>query len=147
MEEQKMKTIAYNPQREIITALLVLFISFSVLTSVKAQDDSLLTISRESILAMNIKNAPELTNVNLDEENTSDNFLVMRIESWMDNGSFWNSDVDEETIVTILAAKIAEWMSNKSFWSFDSNTLTDTGELALGRKEEIARGTAKTSGN
>jgi len=96
---------------------------------------------------MNIKNAPELENANIAEENSNDNFLVMKIESWMDNGSFWNSDVDEETIVTLLAAKIAGWMSNNSFWSLDSNTLTDNSDLALGRKEEIVRVAGKTSGN
>ena len=132
-----MKTLAYNPQREILTTLMTLILSFCLLTAVKAQGNPNLQAVSDGKNAMIEGKAFKLTNANLIEEDTIDNFLEMKIKSWIGDGSYWNKDADEETIVSKLASKIARWMSDGSFWSLDSNEETVFDEFALSNKDEM----------
>jgi hypothetical protein len=137
MEDKKMKTIAYNPQREIVTALFVLLISFTLLTAARAQEIPKLTIGSQNVFTMVEEKALIFTNSDSTEKNAINNFLVMRIKSWIGDGSYWNKEVDEETIVRKLADNIVKWMSDGSFWGLDSNEETGIEEFALSNKDEM----------
>jgi len=134
-----MKTIAYNPQREILTALLTLILSFSLLIAVKAQGNSDLNAGVNGQTAMNELKTIIVTNSDLTEKEATENFLAEKIESWLKNGSYWDKSSEEATIVNELAGKIERWMSDGSFWCLNKNTQTDIDQLALSNKSEMNR--------
>jgi hypothetical protein len=138
MEDNKMKTIAYNPQKEIFTALLILMLSFCLLTAVKAQGNSVPTLVNEVKTEFNEDETFKKSSKDLTENEISDNYLVMKIESWIKNASYWSKS-SEETVENQLADKIKRWMSNGSFWSPDKNMETDIDQLALLNKSEMSR--------
>jgi DNA phosphorothioation-dependent restriction protein DptG len=140
MEDNKMKTIAYNPQREIITALLALFISFTLLTTTRAQGNP---DNKEGVeYKAGTKNENGLITAEkvMTESDSVDNFLAVKIESWINSGSYWAESSDEETVENQLADQLADkietWMKDGSFWSLGSDNKTEIDELVLSEKEQ-----------
>jgi len=132
-----MKTITYNPQREIITALLVLFISFTLMTALRAQPYPENRAWRENKTVPIAENALISVDKVMTETRSIENYLTLKIGSWINSGSYWNSGIDEETTDNKLAYKIKKWMSDGSFWSPKINRETDIDELALSKKEQL----------
>lgn len=147
MEDNKMKTIAHDSQREIITALLVLLISFTVLTAVKAQgdQDSYEGIINESVLHNKISNIAEDKMVS--EISAAESYLTEKIKSWISEGSYWDRDTYEGTHETEFAYKIKEWMLDGSFWSSVSGPGKNDDDITLYEKEKIFRDLMAEDGN
>lgn len=134
MEDNEMKTTTYNPQREIITAILVLIILTTVLTVVKAQGPSSQFEGSGVRSGLNDKMAVKSTNISSTDKMTNDYGLAMKIKSWMTSGTYWDTDAEEETPARELAQTVAKWMSNGSFWSTSIKEM-EREELALSKKD------------
>jgi hypothetical protein len=131
-----MKTIAYNPEREVITAILVLIISFSIITACRAQVFSTQSTGTGPKAALNSEKSMKTS----DTENAAvENNLAIKIKSWMNSGTYWdkNDDVEEPT-VSELAHTISKWMSDGSFWSSNSKKEIEADELASTDNQESA---------
>jgi hypothetical protein len=134
MEDNKMKTTTYNPQREIITTILVMIILTIVLTAAKAQGPSSQFEGSGAKSGRNDEKAVKSLNITSTEKVTSDNCLALKIKSWMNSGTYWDTDTEEETPVRELAHTVAKWMSNGSYWS-TSNKQMELEELMLSKKD------------
>lgn len=145
MEDNEMKTIAYNPQREILTILLTLILSFSLLTTLKAQGNSNPPSGSDVKTTMNEVKAVNLPNTSLTENETGTNLLGMKIKWWMDSGSYWDRTSDVESIIGELTYNIKKWLSDGSFWSPNSNNGKDIDQSALADKDELTYDALYTS--
>ncbi len=130
-----MKTITYNPEREIVTALLALILSFSVLTTVKAQGNPGTQPTNETGKGINESNAVMPIFNDEAPTQTSEKLLILKIEYWMNNSSYWDNSSEKEFIIDNLASDIKEWMANGSFWSPDTEVINDADKQAMSQKE------------
>jgi len=137
MEDKKMKTITYNPHREIMTAIFVLIISFTALTTVRAQGTLVRSNGKSLMASLSKEKTVKSADISLAKYTASDNSLAMKIKSWMNTGSYWNRTDDEVTIVSQLAQTFVSWMSNGSYWSTSLRKEIERDDLALAPKEEM----------
>ena len=106
-----MKTTIYNLQKGIITTSLVLIISSFGFATTKVHETTNIAKSNNSgTLAAN-NDAVSSSTV---EANKSD--LSERIEEWMSDGSYWETDNSAVTTEKDLASEIESWMANGSYW-------------------------------
>lgn len=127
-----METTIYNPQREIVTATLILMHSIMVLTAVRAQGLSNQSGGKDTKTVWSDEKAIKSTDIGLPESAANSNSLVVKIKSWMNSGSYWDNDAEEGTTVSNLAHPIAKWMSEGSFWSNTGDM--EQQELRLSKK-------------
>lgn len=138
MEDKKMRTITYNTEREVITAILILIFSFMVLTVGKAQ--GLRDLSVESTLKADQNHGKAIRTTDIGSENAeNDHSLEVRIKTWMYEGSFWDNTAEEKPIASKLAQTISNWMSNGSFWSATDKNETEDESVAVSGKHESPR--------
>jgi hypothetical protein len=136
MEDDKMKAITYNPEREVITTILVLIISFAIITACRAQVLSTQSTDSGPKIGLNDEKAMKSAANIVTESVTRDNNLAVKIKSWMNSGSYWDSNNEEETPVIELAQKIEKWMSDGSFWSTNSKKEIEGDEFAMSDNQE-----------
>ena len=134
MEDNKMKTTTYNPQREIITTILVMIILTIFLTAAKAQGPSSRFEGSEAGSGRNDEKAVKSAIISSTEKVTSDNSLAEKIKFWMNSGTYWDTDTEEATPARELAQTIAKWMSNGSFWSTSKKEM-EREDLVLSKKD------------
>jgi hypothetical protein len=111
-----MKTTIYNLQKGIITAILVLVISSFGFATTKVHETTSVTNSNNSETLTVNNDAVSSATV---EANKSD--LSERIEDWMSDGSYWETDNSAVTTEKDLAFEIESWMANGSYWKSDRN--------------------------
>jgi hypothetical protein len=133
-----MKAITYNPQREVLTAILLLILSMAVLTSVKAQRSTTHSYPKGPKTVLSEEKA--VKPADLAEKTTRNNGLALKVKSWISNGSYWDRNGDEEPILSKLAQTITNWISNGSYWSSTISKEMENEELALSNKAEMNRG-------
>lgn len=127
-----METTIYNPQREIVTATLILMLSIMVLTAIRAQGLSNQLEGKDTKTVWSDEKAIKSTDIGLPESAANSNSLAVKIKSWMNSGSYRDNDAEEGTTVSILAHTIAKWMSEGSFWSNTGDM--EQQELRLSKK-------------
>jgi hypothetical protein len=119
LKEKKMKTIIYNFQKAIFSAVLVLIITSVGSAAAQARETpALLAHNNSATLVVNM----EAVNSNAAlpaepsaEANVKD--LSQRIENWMSDGSYWGAENSSEMAEQELEGNIESWMANGSYWS------------------------------
>ncbi len=132
-----MKTIAYDPQREIITALLVLLISFTVLTTVRAQGEQVNYEGMKNESIPHNKNAKPSADKIVIESSAAQVDLTDKIKSWISEGSYWSKDAPKNSTEAELSYRIKKWMTNGSYWSSFDTRGNDTQAIASYEREKL----------
>jgi hypothetical protein len=124
-----MKTIAYNPEKEIMTAITVLIISIAVLTTAKAQDNQTFVALKkynEGLVYHKINNSNFNNSYEILEEEAP-----LAVEAWMNSNTFWGATQFNETAEAEPALAVENWMNSNSFWGTTSVTETIEAEPML----------------
>ena len=130
-----MKTTTYNPQIEVVTAIMILILSLTVLTTVKAQGLPSPSKANDSCLVMIDNKTNNSLNTGSAETSEIESTLSQKIKSWMSTGSYFDDANDSEMITEELATTISYWMSNGAFWGTPNENDVYENGLALSGKE------------
>jgi hypothetical protein len=114
-----MKTMIYNLQKVMISAIFVLIISSVGSAAAQAHETPVLIADNNSEAILVINEANNSTSGLLTEPSADANLrdLSLEIENWMSDGSYWESDNSSEIAEKDLSETIESWMSNGSYWS------------------------------
>ncbi len=114
-----MKTMIYNLQKRIFSAVFVLIIS-SVGFAVTKADGTPTKVSNNNSesVKVNIESVSPATG-NLAESSAEANIteLSQRIEEWISEGSYWEAENSSELTETELAENIESWIADGSYWA------------------------------
>ncbi len=129
-----MKTMIYNLQKRIFSAVFVLIIS-SVGFAVTKADGTPTSVSKnnsEAVKANNESVSPATGNLAESSAEASITELSHRIGEWLSDGSFWETDNSSEMAEKELAENIESWIADSSYWAVRHHG--HNAEVKLGHK-------------
>ena len=113
-EDRKMKTIAYNPQKEIKTIIVLMVLTFAFVLA-KAQDLPTQP-TLESFTASISAPGNTLIGTNDSQAPASSDDLAAELDSMMSSGSYWNTANDTQSSEDNLTQMLDDWMKNGQYW-------------------------------
>ena len=123
LKEKKMKTMIYNLQKRIVSAIVVLIISSVGFAATKTEGTRAnVTDNNSKALAVNTESvSPSGANLAeaLSEASTME--LSMQFGEWMSEGTYWGVDNSSDLAEKVLANDIESWVENGSYWSAAPN--------------------------
>jgi hypothetical protein len=119
-----MKTMIYNLQKGIISAILVLIISSVGSAATKDHETpALITLNNsEATMVINESNSSTSGLVAKMSAEATVSELSRRIGDWMSDGSYWETENASEMAEKELAENIQSWISNGSYWSVPTHS-------------------------
>lgn len=112
-----MKALTYNPEKEIMTALAVLFFSIAMMAKANGQGP----LSHLTMFPDTFESDAEESSVS---KPTAADLVeyepATQIENWMLNNSYWGNPASAEIIEPERELQIEKWMTNANYWGVNN---------------------------